>query len=260
MKAASCRLTCFLLAVVPFLMAADGEDPLRFVRVHVPHGNLSAIDLGGGRYVPMSAAEFEAAMARLEKRPSAAEPLRGATPLLDLVRYDARLIASAGTFTLLGTATWTVDSAAAAVPALSLGTLAVQDAQMTTGAGTGDAVVFGRADGSLAISTPQPGTYSCQWQCPVTRHADDSLSLVLPLVPALVTTIDIDLPAAVRPLVVGETGDTPLQQALTVLAQAVGKVGLGVGLRFGLFAGGFGLRGFAFFFAFCGFGFGLFFA
>lgn len=31
-------------------------------------------------------------------------------------------------------------------------------------------------------------------------------------------------------LVVGEAGDTPLQQALTVLAQAVGKVGLGVGV------------------------------
>jgi len=203
MKAASPRLTCFLLAVVPFLMAADGEDPLRFVRVHVPHGNLSAIDLGGGRYVPMSAAEFEAAMARLEKRPSADEPLRGATPLLDLVRYDARLIASAGTFTLLGAATWTVDSAAAAVPALPLGTLAVQDAQMTTGAGTGDAVVFGRADGSLAISTPRPGTYSCQWQCPVTRRADDSLSLVLPLVPALASTIRLQLPEELVPLVPG---------------------------------------------------------
>lgn len=203
MKAASRRLTCFLLAVAPFLMAADGEDPLRFVRVHVPHGNLSAIDLGGDRYVPMSAAEFEAALARLERRPSAVEPLRGATPLLDLVRYDARLIASAGTFTLLGTATWTVESAAAAIPSLSLGTLAVQDAQMTTRAGTGDAVVFGRADGSLAISTPQPGTYSCQWNCPVTRHAGDSLSLVLPIVPALASTIRLRLPVELVPIVSG---------------------------------------------------------
>lgn len=201
MKAASRRLMCLLMVVFPCLLAADGEDPLRFVRVHVPHGNLTAIDLGGGRYVPMSAAEFEAAIALFEKRPTADEPLRGATPLLDLVRYDARLVASPGAPTLVGTATWTVDSAAAAVAALPLGTLAVQDAQMTTEAGTGDAVVFGRADGTLAISTPQPGTFACQWQCPVTRHADDSLSLMLPLVPALASTIRLQLPQELVPVV-----------------------------------------------------------
>ncbi len=192
-----------LLAVLPLLMAADAADPLRFVRVHVPLGNLTAVDLGRDRYVPMSAAEFEAAIARLEKRPQAEEPLRGATPLLDLVRYEARLVASAGVSTLQGSATWTIDAAAAAVPALSLGSLAVQDAQMTTAAGTGDAVVFGRADGSLSISTPEPGTYTCQWQCPVTRAADESLSIRLPLVPSLASTIRLQLPEDVVPVVPG---------------------------------------------------------
>ncbi len=42
-----------LLAVLPLLMAADAADPLRFVRVHVPLGNLTAVDLGRDRYVPM---------------------------------------------------------------------------------------------------------------------------------------------------------------------------------------------------------------
>ena len=197
-----------LLAVIPVLMAADEADPLRadplrFVRVHVPLGNLTAVELGNERYVPMSAAEFEAAIARLEQRPNADEPLRGATPLLDLVRYDARLVASAGVSTLQGSAIWTIDAAAAAVPALSLGRLAVQDAQMTTAAGTGDAVVFGRADGSLSISMPEPGTYTCQWQCPVNRDADDSLTILLPLVPSLASTIRLQLPEEIVPVVPG---------------------------------------------------------
>lgn len=192
-----------LLAVIPCLLAADDADPLRFVRVHVPHGNLAAVDLGEDRYVPMTAAEFEAAITRLDQRPSVVEPLRGATPLLGLVRYDARMVASSGMSAVQGKATWTIDSAAAAVPSVSLGNLAVQDGRMTTAAGTGDAVVFGRSDGSLAISTPEPGTYTCRWVCPVPRHADVSSTIVLPLIPALASIIRLELPEELMPVVPG---------------------------------------------------------
>jgi hypothetical protein len=95
------RVLSMLVAMsVACVLAADGEDPLRFVRVHVPHGSLSAIDLGEDRYVPMSASEFEAAISRQVRPTAENDPFRGATPLLDLVRYEARL----GSFSSLGEA------------------------------------------------------------------------------------------------------------------------------------------------------------
>ncbi len=198
------RVICLLFVVVPCLMGADGERPLTFMRVHLPPEGLGDIPLGTNRYIPMVASEFEAALSRLGQGRSAAESLWGATPLLDLVRYDARLIDTPARTVLEGEATWTLASGAT-MPLISLGRLGVQGARMTTAAGTGEATVFGRSDGSLALLTPEPGTYACQWQCPVERDEENRRMITLPLVPALASTIVLRLPVGLVPLVPAAT-------------------------------------------------------
>lgn len=194
---------CLLTAAVLPVAARGGESP-GFVRVHVPHGRLGDIDIGTERYVPMSAREFEAALARVQQggRSDLFDGVPGVTPLLDVVRYEAATETVGGQVTFAGTATWTV---AVGTPptALPLGGLPVGRARMTTAAGTGDAVVYGRGDGSLAIATPQPGTYSCDWRCRVDRGANGRLAGALPLVPALASTIVLQVPEGLRPVVTG---------------------------------------------------------
>lgn len=200
MKTVRWWLLSGVVAVIPLLLGAEREDPLRFVRIHVPRGSLGDVDLGTDRYVPMSAREFEEAVSRHTRRArDGGEPVfPEAAPILDMVRYEAALVAGASS--LGGTATWTIGSATGAA-ALPLGRLAVQRARMDTAAGIGDALVHGRADGSLAIAAPRPGTYVCEWRCGVDRWASGESVITLPLVPALASAIRLRLPSGLRPVV-----------------------------------------------------------
>ncbi|MFM8635068.1 MAG: hypothetical protein ACKOEX_09700 [Planctomycetia bacterium] len=192
-------MTCFAAAMSIVARAGD-DDPMRFIRVHVPRDAIGQVDVGGDRYVPMSVRDFEEAIAVLQGRSDADAdtPFPTTAPLLDVVRYEAAVVA--GSSTLEGTATLTINAATATLP---LGGLAVRRARMETAAGTGDALVHGHADGSLAIAAAGPGKYVCQWRCGVDQPADRHQAIELPLVPSLASVIDLRLPLGMRPIVAG---------------------------------------------------------
>ena len=187
--------------MLPLLVGADEHDPLRFVRVHVPRRDMTSIELGDDRYIPMSVADFDAALGRLQQHDMVENPLDAISPLIDVVHYDAQLNLNADGVILSGVADWSLSEGIFA-PTLSLGQLMVTDAQLITPAGTGDAIVFGQSDGSLSISTPKSGDYTCDWQCPVIQDVDVS-KIILPLVPALTSVIRLSVPQEIIPSVPG---------------------------------------------------------
>ena len=83
---------------------------------------------------------------------------------------------------------------------MPLGDVIASRCRIRTTQGTGEAVVFCMPQGGVAIRSPGPATYTCEIQLPATA----ALFRRLPLVPALVTRVDLMLPADVRPIVVGE--------------------------------------------------------
>jgi len=187
--------------------AADDAPagPLEFRRVHLPSDRLSEVPLGTGRYVPMSAREFEEAVARLAP---AASRGRGLAPLIqstaDIARYDVTCGRDGG---LRGTVSFDIGADGGDRPGsrdFPLGDLDVRVGTVRTSAGTGEAVIFGRHDGSLAVATPEPGTYTCTFQRSPEADGDDGQRrLTLPLVPALSSTVVLRLPRDLRPVFVG---------------------------------------------------------
>ncbi|MFM8804870.1 MAG: hypothetical protein ACKOK8_13330, partial [Planctomycetia bacterium] len=196
---------------------ATGGDvearPLEFTRVHVPPGRLTEIPLGTSRYVPMSAREFEEGIARLTAgRPAVARhgPQPALVPLADAARYEMAL-AEDGSLT--GTVSFDVGASAEAAGnprspvglgrELPLGGLEGRAAAVRPGAGMGEAGVFGRRDGTLAVSIAEPGTYTCDFRCG--RGADSTAAprFSLALVPSLSSTITLRLPRDLRPVVGG---------------------------------------------------------
>ena len=202
---------------------------LEFRRVHVPVDRLSDVPLGPGRYVPMSAREFAEGIARLTA--SSREVVsRGPASMqvADGARYDVTVAADGA---LSGTVSFDVNASTLAASGgwqprdMSLGDLDIRGGTAETAAGVGEATVFGRPDGSLAIATPEPGTYTCSFR----RSAEPFAAprrLRLPLVPALSTTVVLRLPRGVRPVVVDpwsvpteETDDRdPVADAATPVA------------------------------------------
>jgi hypothetical protein len=181
------------------LTAAGAEDPptFDFLRVHVPRGRLEEIPLGEGRYVPMSAAEFEQAVARLGPQPEAG--LAVPRMLADRSRY-ALTVDDTGR--LAGRVEFDVgESVGPTLREIELGAVRPGRCSLRTAAGTGDAVVFGRPDGTAAVKIPEAGTYACEVSVgPETSAAD---AFTLPLVPALATSIVVRVPAGTRPAVSG---------------------------------------------------------
>jgi hypothetical protein len=189
--------------------------PIEFTRVHVPVGRLSDIQLGTSRYVPMSAQEFEEGIARLSAggqsgRRGTVEP--ALQPLADAARYR---MSRAEDGSLVGTVSFDVGGFAEAsggnrfprfgvAREMPLGSLEVRSGSMRTGAGMGEAVVFGRRDGTLAMATPDAGTYTCDFRCAAVPGADDTPRFSLALVPALSSSITLLLPPGVQPIVGGD--------------------------------------------------------
>ena len=194
-------------------------QPLRFTRVHVPRGGLSNVPLGDDRYVPMSAREFEQAVARLSNGGDTGfgDPLFPVGRLADEARYEA-VVSDDGV--LSGTMSFDLGGEAAVTPAaalpraMPLGRLAVGRGTSRTASGAGEAVVFGRRDGSVAIATPGPGTYACEWKAPAGLKTVDGTAFTLPLVPAVRSVVRLVLPEGFRPVVAGlETPPEPSARA-----------------------------------------------
>lgn len=189
-----------LLATLPAAAEEPGQDlgedrgrDLGFVRVNVPAGGLRQVPLDGGRYVPMPLTEFEDAVARLgaagrsARQPAAVE-----------ARYTLALDAAGR---LAGTLEFELAAEGAWLPTqMPLGTISAGAGTIRTADGTGEASIFCLPDGTCAMRTPGPGRYACAIRLPA---AAGDAPLRLSLVPALVTTIALDLPAAVRPIVTG---------------------------------------------------------
>ena len=185
--------------MVTVLTAVGADDPptLDFLRVHVPRGRLEEVPLGEGRYVPMSAAEFEQAVARLGPQPEAG--LAALRMLADRSRYSLTVD---DTGRLAGRVEFDVgESIGPTLREIELGAVRPGRCSLRTAAGTGDAVVFGRPDGTAAVKIPEAGMYACEVSVgPETSAAD---AFTLPLVPALATSIVVRLPAGTRPAVSG---------------------------------------------------------
>jgi hypothetical protein len=203
------------LVVVAGGVVAHGDEPPRaaaddagaaagtieFVRVHVPAGRLADVPLGEARYVPMSAREFEEGIARITAAAAPAMP-SASRAIAAGVRYELELAADGG---LAGMLVAEVGGTAEAGIAreLSLGPIDVRAGTMQSAAGKGEAVVYGRGDGTLAVAAPQSGTYSCRVRVPPVGAAAGPRRFLLPLAPALATTIVLDLPAGLRPVAMG---------------------------------------------------------
>jgi hypothetical protein len=173
------------------------------MRVHVPPEELADVPRGDARYVPMPIEEFEEALARAS---------RGPTPIDAPLSAEAALyraaIGSEGM--LVGTVEFEIGDHGAAPGGsalngrdLPLGGLAVTRCTARTAKGVGEAVVFGRGDGGVAIATPVPGTYECEWTAPPAIRTADGGKFSLPLVPTARSTVLLTLPAGFRPLVAG---------------------------------------------------------
>jgi len=196
----ACLLTAAMLC---WCSAVPGAEPLRFMRVHVPPEELADVPRGDARYVPMPIEEFEEALARAS---------RGPTPIDAPLSVEAALyraaIGSEGM--LVGTVEFEIGDHGAAPGGsalngrdLPLGGLAVTRCTARTAKGVGEAVVFGRGDGGVAIATPVPGTYECEWTAPPAIRTADGGKFSLPLVPTARSTVLLTLPAGFRPLVAG---------------------------------------------------------
>jgi len=217
------------------------ERPLAFTRVHVPAGRLSDIPVGTTRYIPMSAREFEEGITRLSvegagRRDEAIDP--GLSSLADAARYQ---ISRAEDGSLTGTISFdragTAETPAGTRPPrigmprpMPLGNLEVRSASMETAAGRGEAVVYGRSDGTVAIVATEAGTYSCDFRCTAEPGSEDAPRFVLPLVPALSSSITLRLPPDFQPMVGGDlrvvrlperTADQPTDTAVRQLPALV---------------------------------------
>lgn len=181
----------------------DPAGPRTFTRVHVPAGRLAEVGMGGERYVPMPLTEFERAVESLAGvRPDAAAAAGG--PLRP-VASGARVVGRFDTAgRLTGQMSFVVPEDAVHLPAqVTVGHLLVRRASRETAAGTGPTVVHALRSGLTALVLAGPGTYRCEfalatpggagrarWGMPFQR---------LPLVPAVRTEVELDVPSGQRP-------------------------------------------------------------
>jgi hypothetical protein len=190
---------CLVIALLPW--CAVGREPgdtgpLEFHRVHVPGERINEVPLGPVRYVPMPLAEFDAAVARLEaarEETASARPV----PLAEAVRYEARIDERG---LLVGSIVMTVDADTAAVSgAIPIGDLPARGSLLrTTGPDGSEGLVFAAPDGRFALRVGEPGDYRIDVSCrPV---AVGSARFRLPLVPALASSINLELATDLWPL------------------------------------------------------------
>ncbi|MFM8415098.1 MAG: hypothetical protein ACKOCX_10275 [Planctomycetota bacterium] len=182
---------------------AEDVGGLPFVRVNVPREALPEVPLTDGRYVPMPLAAFEDAVARLGPAGQRVRQGGAVEARYELAVEPAGDLAGTVEFRLGETAAWPDGQ-------VTLGRLTAGRCTVRTADGTGEAPVFCLADGSAAVRTTGPGTYSCEIRLP----RSGVVPIVrLPLVPALVTTVELRLPDGARPLVTGADAAVTLVEA-----------------------------------------------
>lgn len=179
---------------------AQADAQIRFMRVHVPRDGLADVPLGDTRHVPMPREAFEAAVARLTD--ASGEASRPDGVRADAARYEAHIGAGG---MLEGRVSFDVGPGAGAqVPGVvPLGGLAVTACTATTAAGVGAMVIFGLGDGTSAVATSGVGEYVAEWTSGAPRPTSDGPLYTLPLLPAVRSSIRLQLPAGQRPLLVG---------------------------------------------------------
>lgn len=174
--------------------AAAEPPPLEFIRVHAPAGRSEDVPLDADRYVPMSAPDFDRAVAARD--PAGRRPPTPGSRAAS-ARYEARLD---GAGRLVGSLAFELDAVEAAASSfLPLGDIDALHGSVRTAGRVGELVVFGLPDGTVAVRTPGVGSYSCEFTCPL--PAPGTREYRLPLVPALKTSLTLRLPPGVRPLV-----------------------------------------------------------
>ncbi len=169
------------------------EDELGFVRVHVPAAAVRELPLGDVRYVPMTLADFDEAVAGTD-----ASGLPHRRPVAARARY-ALVAGQDGELT--GRLEFDLEAAAWLPSEMPLGEVAPGRCSIRTESGTGETVVVRCRTGGVAVRTTGPGTYRCELRIPTVATAGGILEI--PLLPALVTSLELTLPSESRPLIVG---------------------------------------------------------
>jgi len=181
-------VACFAAVGGSTLLRGD-EGRIEFFRIHVPRPRLGDVPLGEGRYVPMAVEEFDAIVAQATA-PQPGDEGRP-RPLVTSARYVATVDDQGR---LEGTLTCEVSADRVVTqPAIPLGTLSVV---VDTPDGRPGAEVFGTDGQGLFLRTPAAGTYSCRF----VLEPDGPGSFVVPLVPAVASTLALRLPAELRPV------------------------------------------------------------
>ncbi len=218
----------------------DASGDLSFIRVQVPPGRLAEVVPAGVQYVPMPATEFEEAV-RQFTAPVGSRLTGLPLPAADLVRYELRLD-KAGQ--LLGQVKFAIDGGGGpsnGLPAVTIpvGQIDIGDCRWVSAeAAESDRVVeqssrsgveqsqlpgsevdlFGLSDGSVELRVPGPGTVTAavsarpirglqpQVQAVPLAGGQPEFSYRLPLLPALSTTLFLDLPAGLEPRIPGFRG------------------------------------------------------
>lgn len=187
-----------LVMVAALAMTATAAEPrtLEFHRVHVPAGRLEDVPLGGERFVPMPLADFEAAVARARAAADADAVVEPAPPLA-AARWRA-MIDDSGS--LVGTVSCEI-TAFAAGPGRVMELRRLRAGRAVVAGDPPREVTICGVGTGLAVAIPEPGTYEVEFRRE--PEADDVAAFRVPLLPALATTFDLDLPAGMRPVLTG---------------------------------------------------------
>ncbi len=201
--------------VMPAVLSAAEQLSLTFHRVHVPADRLSDVPLGTGRYVPMTLGEFRAALA---DRGAVGEPAASSIGSLP----SRTVIADEASYTLAWSPTEGIRGGAEVLLGPGIGGLrraiplaeqVVSQATFSSGAGTGAADICGLPDGSVAVIAEAEGTYGWQFTLPTTSHGQLGPAFRLPLVPAVFTSVRMELPQGYVPMVKGAEAVLAVEQA-----------------------------------------------
>lgn len=181
------------IAAIAGVSRADersADQPLEFVRVIVPAERLRDVPLEAGRLVPMPLADFDRAVAAV----AVGQASSGPRPLASEARYR---LAIDGRGSLAGGLEFDIDAGAAGLGGwVSLGAVHAERAMLRAARGVGEAVLYGVDGGRVAIRTPVAGAYACGLA--VAPLADATFSL--PLVAAVTTRIELQVPESMRPV------------------------------------------------------------
>ena len=186
-----------------------------FHRVRVPGGRLGDVPLGSHRLVPVPVEEFEAALAAAggDGGPEATPP---AIRLQTVAITDATCIATLDVEgRLRGTVTFELP--ADDLPAtVSLGMVPVIRGSCD-GDGTSTEVVIHGGKTALGFLASRGGRYRFQWELP---PAEDGSPILIPLLPALRTRIELKTPPGPVPLIEGEAWARPAVVLLTEVSSS----------------------------------------